>query len=72
MSQLDDLLTHMRSIGPDGKRRGISPLEARHLYKVESLSRRMSDLKDQGYNILTEMRAAPNGQRFARYHLASL
>lgn len=72
MSQLDNILNHMRSIGPDGKRRGLSPLEARALYQVESLSRRMCDLKDQGYNVLSEMRMAVNGKKFCRYYLASM
>lgn len=47
-------------------------MEARALYGIESLSRRICDLKEHGYNIVSEMRKAPNGKRYSRHYLASV
>ena len=69
MSQLDDIITHLNTKGQNGIKRGLSPMEARFLYGIESLSRRICDLKDRGYKIYSEIRKAPNGKKYARHYL---
>ncbi len=64
MSQNEKLIKHLKNVG------NISFMEAWNLYGVRSLPRRIADLKSLGYLITTEMKMAPNDQRYARYHLA--
>lgn len=61
-SQLDLLLDHF-TVTPT-----ISNVEAWSLYGIRSLTRRIRDLRDAGYQIHSERRVAPNGQRYVRYH----
>jgi len=64
MTQLHVLRNHLKA----GK--SITPLEARHVYGVEALPRRISDLKESGMNIKREMCRDECGKRYARYSLA--
>ena len=48
----------------------ISGVEAAELYRVRSLSRRICDLKELGWNIVSEWREDPLGQRYKKYTLA--
>lgn len=63
--QAATILTHLTKIGD------ISPLEARTVYRVDSLSRRICDLKDAGYKVSREMRKDATGKRYARYSLVA-
>lgn len=45
----------------------ITSVEAQALYRCRSLSRRICDLKSEGFLIDTEMRVDVTGQRYARY-----
>lgn len=49
----------------------ITPLKARHVHQVESLSARISELRKAGYGIKAEWRVAPNGKRYREYFLNS-
>ena len=62
MTQKNMILTHMRTYG------GITPLEALNRYGCFRLGARISDLKNDGIGIRTEM-VKENGKRYARYSL---
>ncbi len=47
----------------------ISALEANGLYKCRSLSRRICDLKDEGWHIYSQHKNDATGQRYVRYAL---
>lgn len=47
----------------------LTPLEAAGVYRVRSLSRRIVDLKEAGYTIVTKLSKDVTGQRYARYYL---
>lgn len=70
-SQNSMILAHLFSIGDDGKRRSISGMEALGLYRCVSLTRRISDLKDMGYRIISTTKKDQTGKRYVRYRLAS-
>jgi biotin operon repressor len=40
------------------------------LYAVRSLPRRIKDLREQGYDIVSDKRKDLNGQRYVRYNMA--
>ncbi len=61
MSQETQILQHLRR-GP------ITPLQALDRYQCFRLAARISDLKDKGHRIETEMVRRDN-KRFARYRL---
>jgi len=62
--QLDQIVEHLNVIG------SISTLDAINHYKIMSLSRRICDLKERGYNIVSERKTHKNTkQRYVRYHL---
>jgi hypothetical protein len=69
--QVDALLKHLLT------RKTISQAEAGLLYKIRALPRRIVDLKlilesdpkYKGYEITTELKKDPTGQRYARYTL---
>lgn len=44
-------------------------LEAGGVYRVRSLSRRILDLKEAGYTVVTKLSVDTTGQRYARYYL---
>ena len=47
----------------------ISSSEARKVYGVESLPRRIMDLKNRGYDFTHERKADLRGKRYTRYIL---
>lgn len=61
MSQNTKILTHI-------KREPIDPMLALNLYGCFRLAARISDLRDQGHVIDTEM-VESNGKRYAKYRL---
>ena len=62
--QNQTLLAHLRRVG------SISQREAMLDYSIQSLSKRISELRDEGYNIETQHKKHPiTGQRYARYVL---
>lgn len=61
--QTAQILLHLIRVG------SISPLEAGALYRCRSLSRRICDLKEAGFEIETELRKDATGQRYARYSM---
>lgn len=61
MSQTDRILTHI-------KKRPITPMQALNLYGCMRLAARITDLKDRGHKIVTEMVTKGN-TRYARYYL---
>jgi len=63
-NQYQKVLNHLIDHG------SISALEAAELYRVRSLSRRICDLKDEGFEIVSEWRKDPLGQRYKKYRLA--
>lgn len=66
MSQNELILNHMR------KRGYITMREALMDYSIQSLTRRISDLRERGHNIVTDQRRHPvTGQEYTRYSLAA-
>jgi hypothetical protein len=64
MSQNEILLKHLR------KTRSISQREALIDHGIQSLTKRISELRAMGYNIVTKHKKHPiTGQRYARYVL---
>ena len=63
MTQNDQVLDHLQTIG------SITGLEAWDLYRVRSLPRRIADLKERGWIIVSERRRDHLGQRYVRYSI---
>lgn len=63
MTQSDDILQHLRTIGP------ITPLDALEAYGCFRLGARILDLKKRGHRIETERFKTNSGKVVARYHL---
>lgn len=63
--QVQTVLNHLQNFG------NLSTAEAATVYKIRSLPRRITDLKELGYNISVELKRDPTGQRYARYTLQS-
>lgn len=64
MTQLQTILTHFK------KAKSISQREALVDYSIQSLTKRIQELRDMGYNIETQHKKHPvTGQRYARYVL---
>lgn len=62
MSQNETLLKHLRKV------RSISQREALIDHGIQSLTKRISELRQLGYNIKTVHKKHPiTGQRYARY-----
>jgi len=51
------------------QRKSISWVEANDLYRVRSLARRIADLRERGWPIISEWKRDALGQRYTRYHL---
>lgn len=49
---------------------GITPIDALNLFGCFRLGARIADIKNMGYNIVTEMVVVGDGKRVAKYHLA--
>lgn len=62
MKQTDLLLEHFK------KRTDISGNEARGLFRIQSLPRRILDLQAQGYAFSRVNKADTTGQRYTRYY----
>jgi hypothetical protein len=62
MSQTDILLQHFKRVP------NISAMEAWHVHRIRSLSRRINDLEDLGYAFRRERKIDTAGQRYVRYH----
>jgi DNA-binding HxlR family transcriptional regulator len=66
MTQLNTIIKHLKRV----KTKGISQREAMIDYSIQSLTKRISELRDMGHNIKTIHRKHPvTGQRYARYVL---
>ena len=64
MTQNDILIAHFK------KAKSISQREALVDDSIQSLTKRISELRDMGYNIVTQHKTHPiTGQRYARYVL---
>jgi len=64
MTQLQTLMTHFK------KAKSITQREAMVDYSIQSLTRRITELRDMGFNIETQHKKHPiTGQRYARYVL---
>ena len=63
-TQANAILKHMQ----DGN--GITPMDALELCGCFRLSARIADLKNRGYEIITEKVKVDGGKYVARYHLA--
>lgn len=62
MTQLETILSHMK------RAKSISQREAMIDYSIQSLTKRISELREMGYNIKTVHKKHPvTGQRYARY-----
>lgn len=62
MNQNQILINHFK------KAKSISQREALVDYSIQSLTKRISELRNMGYNIATEHKKHPvTGQRYARY-----
>lgn len=57
------ILDHLLKVG------SISGIEAQNLYKCRALPRRIKDLKELGWNIVSHLRKDNTGQRYVRYEL---
>lgn len=60
--QTEILLDHFKL------RESISALEARALYRIDSLSRRINDLEEQGHKFRREKKKDETRKRYVRYH----
>jgi biotin operon repressor len=66
MSQLNIILAHLK------RTKSISQREAMIEYSIQSLTKRISELRGRGYNIKTIHKKHPiTGQRYARYMLGA-
>lgn len=64
VTQCDIILEHMANTG------SISQREAIMDYSIQSLTKRISELRGMGFEIETEFKVHPTtGQRYARYYL---
>jgi hypothetical protein len=65
MNQHTIILNHLK------RAKSITMREALIDYSIQSLPKRMSELRQLGYNIITHSKKHPTtGQRYARYSLA--
>jgi hypothetical protein len=64
MTQTNRIAEHLMKLG------SITFLEAWTLYSVRSLPRRIKDLREKGWNIVSETRRDNTGQRYVKYMLA--
>ncbi len=66
ITQTGMILRHLQERG------SITQVEASAMYKSRSLTKRISELRAQGYNIKSEWRIDPTGQRYVRYWLRKI
>ena len=70
MSQKQEILNHLRTIGP------ITPLQALHRYRVMRLAPRIKEIRNSGYLVLTNMKRRTDKRtgrvkRYAEYSLST-
>ena len=65
MNQTFKILAHLQTVGH------ITGIEAAALYRTRSLTRRIADLRQQGYSIRSITKRDITGQRYVRYELDS-
>lgn len=53
----------------DPQGHGITQMEAVGLYRIYSLTSRISELRRMGYRITSDTRTDPTGRRYVRYFL---
>ena len=53
-------------------RSNISDIEARALFRIRALPRRISDLEVKGFRFSREWKKDSTGQRYVRYHYLGL
>ena len=63
-SQYQLVLNHLVDVG------SITFVEANDLYRIRSLTRRIADLREAGFQIISEWKKDNLGQRYTRYSLA--
>jgi len=49
-------------------KRSITQVEAEAVYKIRRLAARVCELRDQGWNIESEIKRDAMGQKYARYY----
>jgi hypothetical protein len=65
-TQVQKLIDHLYNTG------SITQREALMDYSIQSLTRRIVDIRNKGYNVKSEQRHHPvTGQRYVRYTLGS-
>jgi len=65
MTQIEIILNHLK------KTKSITQREALIDYSIQSLTKRISELRQMGYNIVSTFKRHPTtGQRYARYVLS--
>ena len=65
VNQSQRILNHLLDVG------SISGVEAQAMYKARSLTKRISELRAQGWDIKAEWNRDHTGQRYVRYWLRS-
>ena len=63
MTQIDTLKRHFKITYR------INDMEARSMYKIRALPRRIKDLEVIGYSFIRQRKIDPTGQRFVEYVL---
>jgi hypothetical protein len=63
--QTRKILAHLRS------GRAITPLKARAVYRIESLSSRIAELRSVGYGVVADLMKDEAGKRYASYTLTA-
>lgn len=64
--QTRKVLAHLERTG------SISPLEAFGVYRITRLAARIKELRDVGFNIVTDLKEDATGTRYASYRLAPI
>lgn len=65
MTQVEQLMKHFNSGN------SISGYEARDMYRINSLPRRINDLEERGVAIKRERKIDQTGRQYVRYSLAN-
>ena len=63
MNQCEIILRHFQSGGT------LTVVEALQRFRIYALSQRVTDLRNEGYPVVTEMIQTPSGKRIARYKM---